>query len=116
MKSCAFERKERGQVKLLELGLALTTNSTKALLELVDTTFGVDELVLTREEWVRVRRNTAGDHKVFNTVDNFSLSRTSGGVSDETATGRDVDENNRIVLRMNVFLHGDKGVIAFPTQ
>jgi hypothetical protein len=37
-------------------------------------------------------------------------------VSDETATGRDVDENNRIVLRMNVFLHGDKGVIAFPTQ
>ncbi len=95
-------------MSLLELGLAGATNGgTETLLELVDAAFGVNELVLTGEEGVRVRGDTARDNVVFYTVNNFRLSGGSGGAGHETATGRDVNEDNRIVLGMDIFLHGE---------
>ena len=82
-----------------------TTNGAEALLELVDTTFGVDELILTREEGVRVGGDTAGDNVVLNTIDNLGLSGGDGGTGDETTARGDVHEHNRIVLGMEVCLH-----------
>ena len=91
------------------------TNRTEALLELVDTTLGINELVLTSEEGVRVGSNTAGNHVVLNTIDNLSLSGGSGGTSDEAAARGDVHEHNRIVLGMEICLHSiDMAVL--PSQ
>ena len=81
------------------------TNRTEALLEFVDTTLGVHELVLTGEEGVGIRSDTAGNHIVLNTIDFFLLGGSGGGAGDETAARGDVHEHNRIVLGMDVCLH-----------
>ena len=44
---------------------------------------------------------------MFNPVNNFRLGGANGGMGDEAASGGDVDKNDRIVLGMNIFLHGD---------
>ena len=93
-----------------------TTHSTEALLELVDTTLGIHELVLTSEEGVGVGSDTAGNHIVLNTVNLFLLSRSSGGASDETTARGDVHEHNRIVLRMNVCLHNRLGCVTVAAR
>jgi hypothetical protein len=96
------------QALLVELGLAAAApDGAEALLELVDAAFGVHELVLAGEERVGIGGDTAGNHEMFNPVNNFRLGGTNGGMGDEAASGGDVNENDRIILGMNVFLHGD---------
>ena len=92
------------------------THSAEALLELVDTTLGVHELVLTREEGVGVGRNTAGNHVVLYTINLFLLGGSSGGAGDETAARGDVHEHNRIVLRMDVCLHSLRGCVTVAAR
>ena len=106
-------RKEIVRADSLAQGRLLgTTHSTEALLELVDTTLGVHELVLTGEEGVGVRGDTAGNHVVLNTVDFFLLGGSSGGTGDEAAARGDVHEHYRIVLRMDVCLHSLIGCVT----
>ena len=93
-----------------------TTHSTEALLELVDTTLGVHELVLTGEEGVRIGGDTAGNHIVLNTVDFFLLGGSGGGTGDEAAARGDVHEHNRIVLRMDVCLHSLTGCVTVAAR
>ena len=81
------------------------THRAETLLELVDTTLGVHKLVLTSEEGVGVRGDTAGNHIVLYTINLFLLGGSSGGAGDETAARGDVHEHNRIVLGMDVCLH-----------
>jgi hypothetical protein len=97
-----------GQALLVELGLAAAAaDSAETLLELVDAAFRVHELVLAGEERVGVGGDAAGNHEMFNPVNNFRLGGANGGMGDEAASGGDVDKNDRIVLGMNIFLHGD---------
>lgn len=42
---------------------------------------------------------------MFNSIDYFRLSGTNRGASNEAATGGDVNKDDRIVLRMDIFLH-----------
>ena len=100
--TCAHShaRKDLGKGRLLG-----ATNGAEALLELVDTTLGIHELVLTGEEGVRVGGDTAGNHIVLNTINLFLLGGSSGGAGDEAAARGDVHEHNRIVLGMDVCLH-----------
>ena len=44
---------------------------------------------------------------MFNPVNNFRLGRTNSGTGDEAASGGDVNKNDRIILGVNIFLHGD---------
>ena len=109
-------RKEFGADSLAQGRLLGTTHSTEALLELVDTTLGVHELVLTGEEGVGVGGDTAGDHVVLNTVDFFLLGGSSGGTGDEAAARGDVHEHNRIVLGMDVCLHSLTGCVTVAAR
>ena len=93
-----------------------TTHSTEALLELVDTTLGVHELVLTGEEGVRIGGDTAGNHIVLNTVDFFLLGGGHSGAGDEAAARGDVHEHNRIVLGMDVCLHSLTGCVTVAAR
>ena len=109
-------RKEFGADSLAQGRLLGTTHSTEALLELVDTTLGVHELVLTGEEGVGVGGDTAGNHIVLNTVDFFLLGGSSGGTGDEAAARGDVHEHNRIVLGMDVCLHSLRGCVTVAAR
>ena len=90
---------------LAQSGLLGTTNGAETLLELVDTTLGIHELVLTGEEGVRVGSDTAGNHIVLHAINLLLLGGGGGGTGDEAAARGDVHEHNRIVLGMDVCLH-----------
>ena len=109
-------RKDFGADSLAQGRLLGATHSAEALLELVDTTLGVHELVLTGEEGVGVGSDTAGDHIVLNTIDFFLLGGSSGGAGDETAARGDVHEHNRIVLGMDVCLHSLIGCVTVAAR
>ena len=111
-----IERKLSEGLSLAQGRLLGTTHSTEALLELVDTTLGVHELVLTGEEGVGVGSDTAGNHIVLNTIDFFLLGGSSGGAGDETAARGDVHEHNRIVLGMDVCLHNRSGCVTVAAR
>ena len=105
--TCAHSHARADLGKSRLLGAAYRAET---LLELVDATLGVHELVLTGEEGVRVGGDTAGNHVVLNTIDNLSLSGGSGGASDEAAARGDVHEHYRIVLRMQISFHSLLGL------
>ena len=111
--TCAHShaRADLGKSRLLG-----ATYRTEALLELVDTTLGIHELVLTGEEGVRVGSNTARNHVVLNTIDNLSLSGGSGGTSDEAAARGDVHEHYRIVLGMQISFHSLTGCVTVAAR
>ena len=111
--TCAHSNARRDLGKGRLLG---ATNGAETLLELVDTTLGIHELVLTGEEGVRVGGNTAGNHIVLNTIDNLSLGGGSGGASDETAARGDVHEHYRIVLRMQISFHSLIGCVTVAAR
>ena len=111
--TCAHShaRADLGKSRLLG-----ATNGAEALLELVDTTLGVHELVLTGEEGVGVGGDTAGNHIVLNTINLFLLGGSSGGAGDEAAARGDVHEHNRIVLGMDVCLHSLTGCVTVAAR
>lgn len=90
---------------LVERRLLGSTYGTEALLELVDATLGIHELVLTGEERVGVGRNAAGNYIVLYTVNFFLFGGSNSGAGNETATRGNVHEHNGVVLRMNVCFH-----------
>ena len=101
---------------LAQSGLLGAAHGAEALLELVDTTLGVHELVLTGEEGVRVGGDTAGNHIVLHTIDFLLLGGGSGGTGDEAAARGDVHEHNRIVLGMDVCLHSLTGCVTVAAR
>lgn len=116
MRNAELRKRILNPEKLLfaELGLAaLTANCAETLLEFVDTAFGVDELVLAREEGVGIRRDTAGDHIMFDTINDFLLLGAGGRVGDETAAGRNVNKDNRIVFGMDICFHDKRQGLRF---
>ena len=113
-KDTTFARKRAGD--LAQGRLLGATNGAEALLELVDTTLGIHELVLTGEEGVRVGGDTAGNHIVLYTIDNLSLSGGSGGASDEAAARGDVHEHYRIVLGMQISFHSLTGCVTVAAR
>ena len=78
---------------------------TETFLELVDATFGVDKLLLTGEERMRVRCDTYGDHAVLHAIDDFFTVRCLGRGSHNAGTRGHVDENHRLVFGMNGRFH-----------
>ena len=114
---CEPGRMGKSIPQLLAEGRLLgTANGTEALLELVDTTLGVHELVLTGEEGVRVGGDAAGYNVVLNTIDFFLLGGGHGGAGDEAAARGDVHEHNRIVLGMDVCLHSLRGCVTVAAR
>ncbi len=111
--TCAHSHARADLGKSRLLGAAYRAET---LLELVDTTLGVHELVLTGEEGVRVGGDTAGNHVVLNTIDNLSLSGGCGGASDEAAARGDVHEHYRIVLRMQISFHSLSGCVTVAAR
>ena len=105
--TCAHSHARADLGKSRLLGAAYRAET---LLELVDATLGVHELVLTGEEGVRVGGDTAGHNIVLHTVDFFLLGGGHGGAGDEAAARGDVHEHYRIVLGMDVCLHNDFGL------
>ena len=111
--TCAHSNARRDLGKGRLLG---ATNGAEALLELVDTTLGIHELVLTGEEGVRVGSDTAGNHIVLYTINLLLLSGGSGGAGDEAAARGNVHEHNGVVLRMDVCLHSLIGCVTVAAR
>ena len=103
-------------INLTQSGLLGAANGTETLLELVDTTLGVHELVLTGEERVRVGGDTAGNHIVLHTVNLLFLSGSSGGTGDKTAARGNVHEHNGIVLGMQISFHSLSGCVTVAAR
>ncbi len=59
----------------IELGLAGAAHRAEALLEFVDASLGVNKLLLTSEERMRIGCDTHGNNVVVNTVNLFNLVR-----------------------------------------
>ena len=104
---CEPGRMGKSIPQLLAEGRLLgTANGTEALLELVDTTLGIHELVLTGEEGVRVGGDAAGYNVVLNTIDFFLLGGGHGGAGDEDfVVGHILEDHFTVVGGMNVFFH-----------
>ena len=78
-----------------------------ALLELVDTARGVDDLVLARVERVRSRGNFDLDQRVFVTVGpGGGFLGRHGRAGQDLEIGSDVFEDDVAVVRMDIGLHG----------
>lgn len=84
-----------------------TRNGAKTLLKFVDASFGINELILTCKEGMRIRSDAARNHEVLNTIDVFLFSGSSGGASDEPCACGDVHKHDWIIFRMEVCLHSD---------
>ena len=99
---------ENGQLQsqLAKFWFAYAANRTKAFLEFVDATFGVDELSEASEEWVGIGSDTDRDHAVFDAVDDFFFLRRLGRARDEAFTSSHIDEYDWIVFWMDVLFHG----------
>lgn len=101
----------------LQFGLGGAAHGcTETFLELVDTTFGVDKLFLTGEEWMRIRCDTHGNYAMFHAIDDFFTVRCFGGRSHDAGTSGHVDENHRLVFGMNVRFHKNYKFHAVPTR
>lgn len=87
-------------------GLLGAADGTKALLELVDTSLGVNEGALTGVERVRVGSEADRNDEVLHSVDLLGLVRLGGGTGDETVTSGHVLEDYGMVVGMDVFFHG----------
>ncbi len=85
--------------------LLLTANRTEALLEFVDTTFGIDELVLTCEEGVGIRGDTTGDNVMFYAINFFCLLGCCARTGDKTTTSCDVEEYYGMILGVKISFH-----------
>ena len=92
--------------RLAANGLFGAANGTKALLELVDTSFGVNKRTQASVERVRVGREADGNDEVLHSVDLLGLVRLGGGTGEEAVTSGHVLEGYRMVGRMDVFFHG----------
>lgn len=87
--------------------LLRTTDSTEALLKLVDASLGVDELLLAREERMRICGDTNRNHEVVDAIHALGLSGLGGGASDELLPGTHVLEDDRIVFGVEILFHGN---------
>ena len=103
-------------INLTQSRLLGAATGAETLLELVDTTLGIHELVLTGEEGVGIGGDTAGNHIVLNTINLFLLGRSSGGTGDETAARGNVHEHNGIVLRMDICFHSLWGCVTVAAR
>ena len=101
---------------LAQSGLLGTTNGAETLLELVDATLGVHELVLTGEEGVGVRGDTAGNHIVLHAINLLLLGGGSGGTGDEAAARGDIHEHYGIVLGMQISFHSLSGCVTVAAR
>jgi hypothetical protein len=86
-------------------GLSATTELG---LELLDTTCGVDETLLTSEGRVRISSDVTNDDLKINAVNRFSFRTTHSGTSQKLRACRNVDEGNRLELWMDISFHGNK--------
>ena len=92
---------------LLSLGLLGAADSTEALLELVDPSFGIDELLLTREEGMRVGSDPDRDDIVINSVHLLHPIRLGGGLRDVLLPGAHVLEDDGVVFGVEILFHGN---------
>lgn len=87
--------------------LLRTTDSTEALLKLVDAALGVDELLLAREERMRICGDTNRNHEVVDAIHAFGLAGLGGGASDKLLPGTHVLEDDRVVFGVEILFHGN---------
>lgn len=87
------------------LGLFNPTNSAEALLELVDPPFGVNELLLTGKERVRVGGDPDGDDKMIHSVDLLNSIGLCGRARNKLLTGAHVLEDDRIIFWVEIRFH-----------
>lgn len=90
---------------VVEFWLGCAADGAETLLELIDTTFGVNEGGFTSEEWVSVSGDAHGDDVVFNAVNSFFVGRFGSGACEVTLAGGHVLEDDRIVFWMDISFH-----------
>lgn len=86
-------------------GTVLAAAASEFALELVNATGGVNEALFTGVSRVRVSRNVARDHAIFDAVDDFLFLGGKRRRREELASRGNVAEANKINGRMDVFLH-----------
>lgn len=91
------------------LRLAGPAHRAETLLELVDATFGIDELLLPSEERMRVRADADGDDFMFHVIDDLDLVRGLGRAGDKAGTSGHIDENHGMIFGMQIFFHAGAG-------
>ena len=89
------------------LGLLDAANGTEALLKLVDPALGIDELLLTREEGMRIGGDTDRNHEVVDPVNILNPVRLGGRLSDVLLPGAHVLEDDRVIFGVEILFHGN---------
>ncbi len=99
---------ESGAFEKMFGSVARLAAAAELVLELLDAAGGVDEALLTGEGGVRIGGDIADHDLVIDAVDGFRLAATHGGASEELVPRGDVDERDRIELRMEISFHSDR--------
>lgn len=95
-----------------------TADRAKTLLELVDSTLGIDELFLSSEEGVRVGSHANRDDVILNAVNFFLLIGSDSRASKVAVSTGHILEGDRVVIGMDVVFHGKSNTrldATFPT-
>ena len=87
------------------LGLLRAPHRAEALLELVDSSLGVDELLLAREERVGVGGDSNGNDKMINSVHLLDSIGLRGRARHILLAGTHVLENDRTVFGVEIRFH-----------
>lgn len=91
-----------------ELWLGCTTDSSKALLELVDTSLCIHKLLLSSKKGVRIRGNPHTNNVVSNAINFFFFCRSNRWVGYKALARGHILKDNRMVVRMDIFFHNQK--------
>jgi hypothetical protein len=94
----------------VKLGLCCDALSaaTELVLELFDTTRGVDHALFASEGGVRISSDVTNDDLIVNAVNCFIFCTTHSGTSQKLRACRNVDKDNRLELGMDISFHGNK--------
>ena len=75
-------------------------------MELLDSTCGVDEAFLTRVDRMGIHCDVANDFHIIDSIDRLRLAGLNRRHGEKFFSRRDVYKCSRVIIRMNVLLHG----------
>jgi hypothetical protein len=99
-----------------DLWLAYAAHGAETLLEFVDAALGIDELLLSGKERMRIRSDAAGYYGVFHTINNLFFLGGFRRTGDVARARGHINEDDGIVFGMKILFHGKYLLPHVPTR